>query len=314
MCWISKLGNQQLYYYTLFDMTAISSGCKGYAGAAYDGRYIYFSPADASSSTIVRFDTTLSFRAVSSYTTLDLSVFGSCSGYIGCIFDGRSIYFAPYNNSALFGLFVRIDAYPGPQATAITAGLAPNGFAIGTYAGSGQSYSTPAYDALVVSGKVGIGVAAPAFALELATDSAAKPTGGVWATFSDVRIKRNIQDIPDALLTMSQLRPRKFTYHPAYAKDISADPKQIRYGFIADEVEKTVEGCVQGSAISCYNGKMKEWFDQGAMGEMPKPLPGLTNLKSFNMNNILIYYIQTIKELADIQDRLKNKIDKFKNR
>ena len=75
-----------------------------------------------------------------------------------------------------------------------------------------------------------------------------------------------------------------------------------------------MEGCVQGSAISCYNGKMKEWFDQGAMGEMPKPLPGLTNLKSFNMNNILIYYIQTIKELADIQDRLKNKINKFKNR
>jgi len=54
---------------------------------------------------------------------------------------------------------------------------------------------------------------------------------------------------------------------------------------------------------------MRERFDRGATGDMPEPLHGLTNLKSFNMQNILIYYIQAIKELAEIQDKLQKELN-----
>jgi len=300
--------------YTLFDATQISPGCTGFGGAAYDGRYVYFSPAAASSGTVLRFDTTLTFGSIASYTTLDLSVFGLCQGYVGCTFDGQYVYFAPNQQ----GLLARINAYSGPQATAIAAGQAPNGFAVGTYAGSGLSNSTPAkgqtyYNALVVSGNVGVGLTTPTFSLHLAFDSAFKPTTNTWTINSDVRIKQDIQDITGALPTICQLRPRKFTYHTDYAKDILADPKETRYGFIADEVENILEGCVSPSSMHCYGGKMREWFDRGAIGDMPEPIHGLTNLKSFNMQNILIYTIQAIKELAEIQDVLQSKIDKLKN-
>jgi hypothetical protein len=303
--------------YTLFDMTTISLGCKGYAGAAFDGRYVYFSPGASTSGTVVRFDTTLSFNAISSYTTLDLSVLGSCRGYVGCAFDGQSIYFVPYNNSSPFGAVVRIDAYSGPQTTAVTAGQAPNGLAVGSYAGSGLNNGSPAaglsyYNALVVSGNVGIGTANPSHLLELSTaDSAAKPTTTTWTIASDVRIKRKIEDVTDGLGILSQLRPRQFTFHPDYAKDIGVDPNKKQFGFIADEVEPVLSGCVQNTLRHCYGGKMREWFDQGACGSMPAPIPGLTNLKSFNMHNILIYYIRAINELAAIQEQLQEKIDRL---
>jgi hypothetical protein len=294
--------------YTLFDTARISAGCKGFAGAVYDGRYVYFSPAGASG-TVVRFDTTLTFNSISSYTTLDLSELGVCKGYVGCIFDGQYVYFAPNQQ----GLLARVDAYSGPQATAIAAGQAPNGFAVGTYAGAGLSNSAPSgglsyHNSLIVSGNVGIGLTTPTFSLHLQFDSAFKPTTNFWANNSDVRIKQNIEDVSDALTTICQLRPRKFTYHPDYAKDILADPKETRYGFIADEVENTLEGCVSASSMHCYGGKMREWFDRGAMGEMPQPLSDLTNLKTFNMQNILIYYIQAIKELSEIQDKLQKEL------
>jgi hypothetical protein len=257
----------------------------------------------------VRFDTTLTFNSISSYTTLDLSVFGLCTGYVGCIFDGQYVYFAPNQQ----GLLARVDAYSGPQATAIAAGQAPNGFAVGTYAGAGLSNSAPSaglsyHNSLIVSGNVGIRLTTPTFTLQLALDSAFKPTTNFWANNSDVRIKQNIEDVSDALTTICQLRPRKFTYHPDYAKDILADPKETRYGFIADEVENTLEGCVSASSMHCYGGKMREWLDRGSMGEMPQPLSDLTNLKTFNMQNILIYYIQAIKELSEIQDKLQKEL------
>ena len=60
---------------------------------------------------------------------------------------GRYIYFVPSDNkfsapnASSSGTIVRIDAYPGPQATAMIASQAPNGFAIGSYAGNITPYA-----------------------------------------------------------------------------------------------------------------------------------------------------------------------------
>ena len=235
----------------------------------------------------------------------------NCTGYEGAMFDGRSIYFVPCINTSaplvVASQFTRIDAYSGPQATAIAASGAPNGFAIGTYAGTAAAPN----GGLIVSGNVGIGVANPTYSLQLATDSAAQPgPSNLWTVNSDARIKENIQDITDALSTIRQLRARTFNYHPDYAKDVDADVNRTYYGFVADEVEKVLEGCVKGSGIHCYGGKMKNWF--GNAESAPAPIPGMENLKTFDMHNILVFGVQAVKELAENMKRLQEQINERK--
>ncbi|GAI88285.1 unnamed protein product, partial [marine sediment metagenome] len=84
-------------------------------GAAFDGRYIYFSPGykgdpnaeDEYSGRVIRFDTRADFRDPSNWKSYDA---GNTSGlktvcFDGAGFDGRYVYFAPL----LFGAVLRYD-------------------------------------------------------------------------------------------------------------------------------------------------------------------------------------------------------------
>jgi hypothetical protein len=266
----------------------------------YDGRYVYFTPAV--SGWVARYDATRLFTAQGSWTLFNLtSMDANCLNYQGIMLDGRYIYLAPTNG----GLIARIDAYPGQQTNALAASQAPNGLAIGSYAGT----ATPPAGGLIVSGNVGIGLAIPTFSLHLALDSAFKSGTNLWTNTSDQRIKQNIEDIPDALSTIRQLNPCKFNYHPDYAKDIGADPHSTYYGFIADEVEKVMEGCVRRSGCHCYGGQLRNWF--GNQGTDPAPIPGMENLKTLNIHNILVYGVQAVKELEAQIKELNEKLNKL---
>ena len=74
---------------------------KGYVGAVFDGRYVYFVPHTSSYSDyhgrVLRYDTKAVLTASNSWAVFDA---GSASelnakGYAGGIFDGRYVYFAP---------------------------------------------------------------------------------------------------------------------------------------------------------------------------------------------------------------------------
>jgi len=75
----------------------------GFAGAVFDGRYIYFTPFNNGSSGSVpaeflRFDTMGPFTASASWSTFtpsDHGLGGPVFAYIGGTFDGRYVYFAP---------------------------------------------------------------------------------------------------------------------------------------------------------------------------------------------------------------------------
>ncbi len=89
---------------------------KGFFGAVFDGRYVYFVP-DANSSgfigTVLRFNTTGNFTSASSWSAFDASSTSglNSTGYAGAVMDGRYIYFAPLNNSAgASGIVLRFDA------------------------------------------------------------------------------------------------------------------------------------------------------------------------------------------------------------
>jgi hypothetical protein len=67
-----------------------------YAGAAFDGRYIYFSPINQG--TIVRYDTKGDFYSSESWhstSVLNLDSLNGVYGGIGPTFDGRYVYFPP---------------------------------------------------------------------------------------------------------------------------------------------------------------------------------------------------------------------------
>jgi hypothetical protein len=74
----------------IFDVTQLSYVQVGtsFAGAAFDGRYVYFAPA---SGVAVRFDTQGSFVSASSWESVGVSA----STYTGAVFDGRYVTFVP---------------------------------------------------------------------------------------------------------------------------------------------------------------------------------------------------------------------------
>ena len=76
----------------------------GYAGAVFDGRYVYFVPFNNGSDwhgEVLRYDTAKDFSTVSSWVTYDPGANGAgddADGYAGGVFDGRYVYFVPFHN------------------------------------------------------------------------------------------------------------------------------------------------------------------------------------------------------------------------
>ncbi|MBI4896347.1 MAG: hypothetical protein HY832_02255, partial [Candidatus Aenigmarchaeota archaeon] len=80
---------------------------RGYSGAAFDGRYIYFAPYNngtAFHSEVLRYDTTTSFTSNTSWDTFNAknNGIGTTVGYNGALFDGRYVYFVPFYNGATY--------------------------------------------------------------------------------------------------------------------------------------------------------------------------------------------------------------------
>jgi hypothetical protein len=93
----------------------------GFAGAAFDGRYVYFAPnsspfgfGDASPprGLVLRYDTTVDFGSLSSWSTFDLTIAGATArSFVGVTFDGRYLYFVPNGDSTPSGAVVQYDTH-----------------------------------------------------------------------------------------------------------------------------------------------------------------------------------------------------------
>ena len=79
--------------------------CRGYDGAAFDGRYVTFVPfwdgettTDGFHARLLRYDTTLPFTAAEAWQAADGSVLAppNPGGFNGGAFDGRFLYMAPW--------------------------------------------------------------------------------------------------------------------------------------------------------------------------------------------------------------------------
>ena len=63
----------------------------GYAGGAFDGRYVYFAPS--SSGDILRFDTLGALSDLGSWSTFAAATKLGAAAFSGAVFDGRYVYF-----------------------------------------------------------------------------------------------------------------------------------------------------------------------------------------------------------------------------
>ena len=73
---------------------SVNVTANSFAGAMFDGRYVYLAP-NGSSGVAARYDTTASFTAVGSWAT-----YTTLGSRVGAGFDGRYVYFAPYGTAA----------------------------------------------------------------------------------------------------------------------------------------------------------------------------------------------------------------------
>ncbi len=91
-----------------FDPSAngLGASAKGFAGGAFDGKYVYFAPnenASGPSGAVMRYDTTKNMAAVASWELYDPSANGlgaNAKGFHGAVFDGSYVYFVPHSNAS----------------------------------------------------------------------------------------------------------------------------------------------------------------------------------------------------------------------
>ncbi|MDF7823028.1 hypothetical protein P4B35_03315 [Pontiellaceae bacterium B12227] len=140
----------------------------GYLGAVYDGRYVYFCPAQNGTTLhgeVLRYDTQAAFDAANSWTAFDPGSQGvgtDPDGYYGGVFDGRFVYFAPNENGTEYhGEVLRYDTQAAFATTNAWStfdpnenGLANNRGYHGAVFDGRYIYYVPFYNGTAYSGKV----------------------------------------------------------------------------------------------------------------------------------------------------------------
>lgn len=94
--------------FTLFDLATVvhvDGGAPSYAGATFDGRFVYFAPSQPGFGVVARYDILSSFTSSCAWTTYDVSKPDAiASDFFGAIYDGRYLYLVPHET-----VLVRFD-------------------------------------------------------------------------------------------------------------------------------------------------------------------------------------------------------------
>ncbi|MBN2498315.1 MAG: hypothetical protein JXR96_27235 [Deltaproteobacteria bacterium] len=139
-----------------FTDQALSAKARGYYGAVFDGRYVYYVPCRNGNRTtdfhgvVLRFDTQADFTSDAAWDAYDAGdTLGDPArptvGYAGGAFDGRHVYFAPYIDGSV--RHARVLVYD-TQGAGFTASSSWSAFDAGTLPGmpANSGYDGAVYD------------------------------------------------------------------------------------------------------------------------------------------------------------------------
>lgn len=112
-------------------------------------------------------------------------------------------------------------------------------------------------------GRLGIGVAAPGYQIELSQNSAAKPGSGTWTVLSDKRLKSDVKGFSDGLAAVRGIKPVTFHYNASSGYDTK--PEYV--GVLAQDLQAIAPYMVKESKITDAEGKVQDYLavDFGAM-------------------------------------------------
>lgn len=139
--------------WTSFPLSSVGTNYVAFTSSCFDGRNIYFlsliNTVSKWTGTFVKYDTTQTFTASSSWSSIPLTAFNTIwRGFITSSYDGEYVYFVPYFASTPTGTFVRynttrpfssITSYE--QFDADVIGTAYRTFTSGTFDGRYIYYS-----------------------------------------------------------------------------------------------------------------------------------------------------------------------------
>jgi hypothetical protein len=101
--------------WSAFDAGTLKSTARGFAGSAFDGRYIYLVPfknAAGSDGVLTRYDTQGDFGSSDSWSIFDITTLNArARGFIGAAFDGEYLYLVPASDTVV----ARFDAKTPPS-------------------------------------------------------------------------------------------------------------------------------------------------------------------------------------------------------
>lgn len=139
---------------------------------------------------------------------------------------------------------------------------------------------------MLSDGKLGLGMS-PSYQLQLATDSAAKPSTNTWTIASDSRIKTNVEPYDKGLAEIKQVNPITYDYNGKGG--FAAGPGGI--SIIAQDLQPVFPEC-----ISTFSAKLNEEDEEE------------TELYNYNGHAITFALINAVKELAARVEALEGQL------
>lgn len=215
-------------------------------------------------------------------------------GYYGSVAIGAGATASTGNNQYAFGTGVTTPtsasaAYDSNQFVVgkfnvYSTGGRAHRFAVGN--GSSDGFRSNAMN-IDTFGRMGLGVTAPSYQLQLSSNSAAKPTSSSWTVVSDERVKTNIQDYTTGLTEILQINPKTFDYNGKAGFEETTG----NIGIIAQDVQG-----IMPETINTYEAKLNEDDTEE------------TELFNFDSHPIQFALINAVKELNAKIEALEAKI------
>jgi hypothetical protein len=140
-------------------------------------------------------------------------------------------------------------------------------------------------------GNVGIGTTAPAYKLEISTDSAGKPSTNTWTVSSDERIKEDIEnaDLDICYENVKNLKLKYFKWKDEFIEAHSIEDKH-KLGWIAQDVESVIP-----KAVTTMNNEKYE----------------IEDFKSLNSDQIIACLYGAVQKLIEKNEKLEEFISRL---
>jgi len=175
-----------------FDTAGVDVDVSGFAGAAFDGRYVYFVPKSQpiASGLAVRYDTTASFGAQTSWEVFDTSSLDAgAAGFAGAAFDGRYVYFSPNQNAG--GPDGVVTRYDTAADAGLDAAAAWGTFDTTSLAAGAKGFAGAAFDGQYVYFVPDFDSAVDALVVRFNTKGAGFFSASSWQTFDATTVNAN---------------------------------------------------------------------------------------------------------------------------